>query len=72
MGSRRMSSPSAWTSWGGVGCLSQGDASTPPAWEGGNVAALRACCSWWAGPGAGLCPGTQRIERLVRWERVGP
>lgn len=62
MGSRRTSSPTVWTSWGGEGCLCEGDASTPTAWEGGSVAALRACCSWWAGPGVGLCPGTQRIE----------
>lgn len=36
------------------------------------MAALRACCSRWAGPGVGLRPGTQRIERLLRRERVGP
>ena len=29
---------SVWV--GGVGCLSQGNASTPKAWEGGNVVAL--------------------------------
>lgn len=35
------------------------------------MAALRASGSWWVGPGVGLRPGTQRIERLLRWGEGG-
>lgn len=59
---RRMSFPPLFTrdgERGAVDHLFQSNASTPTAWEGGNVTALRASCSWRAGPGAGLRLGAE-------------